>query len=294
MLAVPGVNLAVHTDRPILSTGAYLDFKRHVDYLLQQGHRGQARLLWLLVACPFRATARACGRQWGDTAPCIDAPCARCDGSLGGFKFPFIGTWCRRAVLVQEGATASEAWAAYHGCYEGIACQRLWCSGLRAQDIILMYVSAVAWPGGIWRPPLGQSHSGEASPWVAGRWEVMWHPPMRSLPPSVAAKALRWGVLLLAMAFRGDAAPGRYATEAMERSGSDPALMTRVQETNVRAFRQKNGLMQDADFSFAFEAFEDAVRVAISSPLNGRGCVRSRDLTFSQQQRQWWRRIPGG
>ena len=40
--------------------------------------------------------------------------------------------------------------------------------------------------------------------------------------PSVAAKALRWGVLLLAMAFRGDAAPGRHATEAMERSGSDP------------------------------------------------------------------------
>ena len=36
--------------------------------------------------------------------------------------------------------------------------------------------------------------------------------------PSVAAKALRWGVLLLAMAFRGDAAPGRYATEAMEHS----------------------------------------------------------------------------
>ena len=38
-------------------------------------------------------------------APCIDARCARCDGSLGGFKFPFIGTWCRRAVLVQEAAS---------------------------------------------------------------------------------------------------------------------------------------------------------------------------------------------
>ena len=78
MLAVPGVNLAVHTDRPILSTGAYLDFKRHVDYLLQQGHRGQARLLWLsaveVLHAPFAQPP---------LAPCIDAPCVRCDGSLG-------------------------------------------------------------------------------------------------------------------------------------------------------------------------------------------------------------------
>ena len=81
--------------------------------------------------------------------------------------------------------------------------------------------------------------------------------------PSAAAKALRWGALLLA--FRGDATPGRYATEAMEHSGGDPGgsgegLMSRVQEANVRAFRQKHGLLQDSDFGFAFEAFEDAVR----------------------------------
>ena len=120
MLAVPGVNLAVHTDRPILSTGAYLDFKRHVDYLLQQGHHGQARLLWLSAVEVLRAPFAQPPLPVADSGeiphlqfePCIDAPCARCDGSLG-FKFPFIGTWCRRAVLVQEGATASEAWAAY-------------------------------------------------------------------------------------------------------------------------------------------------------------------------------------
>ena len=82
--------------------------------------------------------------------------------------------------------------------------------------------------------------------------------------PSAAAKALRWGALLLAMAFRGDATPGRYATEAMEHSGGDlggsgEGLMSRVQEANVRAFRQKHGLLQGSDFGFAFEAFEDFV-----------------------------------
>ena len=47
--------------------------------------------------------------------------------------------------------------------------------------------------------------------------------------------------------------------------------MSRVQEANVRAFRQKHGLMQDS----------------------GRGCGRSSKLTFSRQARQWWRWTPG-
>ncbi|CAJ1344489.1 unnamed protein product, partial [Effrenium voratum] len=102
------------------------------------------------------------------------------------------------------------------------------------------------------------------------------------------------GALLVAMAFRSDATPGRYATEAMEHSGGDPGgsgegLMSCVQEANVRAFRQKHGLMQDSDFGFAFEAFEDAVT---SSPLNGCGCGRSNRLTSSRQARQWWRQNP--
>ena len=122
MLAVPGVDFAVHTDRPILSTGAYLDFKRHVGNLLEQGKHGEARMLWLSAVEVLHAPFVQAPLPLVDSgeiphlqfAPCIDAQCARCDGSLGGFKFPFIGTWCRRAVLVQEGASAEEAWAAYH------------------------------------------------------------------------------------------------------------------------------------------------------------------------------------
>ena len=202
MLAVPGVNLAVRTDRPILSTGAYLDSQRHVDYLLQQGHHGQARLLWLSAVEVLRAPFAQPPLPVADSgeiphlqfAPCIDAPCARCDGSLGGFKFPFVGTWCRRAVLVQEGATASEAWAAYHGCYEGDCLSEAMVaeagSGLRAQDIIPMCVSVAGrvesgfffwrrWSLGSRRwtepwPREGDSlakATAEASPWVAGRWE---------------------------------------------------------------------------------------------------------------------------
>ena len=116
MLAVPGVDLAVHTDRPLLSAGAYLDFKRHVGTLLEQGNHGQARL-WLsaveVLHAPFMQTPLPVVDS-GEIphlqfAPCTDDQCARCDLSLGGFKFPFIGTWCRRAVLAQEGVSAEEA-----------------------------------------------------------------------------------------------------------------------------------------------------------------------------------------
>ena len=285
MLAVPGVDFAVHTDRPILSTGAYLDFKRHVGNLLEQGNHGKARMLWLSAVEVLHAPFVQAPLPLVDSgeiphlqfAPCIDAQCARCDGSLGGFKFPFIGTWCRRAVLVQEGASAEKAWAAYHGCYEE---DRLFeamvaeaGSGLRPghPDVCLRHCG----PGGIWRPPLrvlqglhgdleemelgrsevdramvqgerlpGQSHSGEASPWVAGGTSLwagfaptaeagltlcaLHVASINAKPaPSAAAKALRWGALLLAMAFRGDATPGRYATEAMEHSGATRAALAK-------------------------------------------------------------------
>ena len=62
----------------------------------------------------------------------------------------------------------------------------------------------------------------------------------------------------------------------------------------MRAFRQKNGLMQDADFGFAFEAFEDAVRVGGHFVAAEWARVRAEQQSHLQQQRPWWRRIPGG
>ena len=173
-------------------------------------------------------------------APCTDE-CARCDVSLGGFKFPFIGAWCRRAVLVQEGVSARRP---------GPPIVAEAGSGLHAQDGRvesgdLPFVSFRGFMGTWRRWSLGSRSWTE--PWRllrgAGRREeeppsgrvlrllrqqgsfclrIMWHPPRAKPAPSVAAKALRSGVLLLAMAFRGDATPGRYATEAMEHSGGNP------------------------------------------------------------------------
>ena len=43
--------------------------------------------------------------------PCAEVPCTRCERRLGGFRFPWVGTWTRRAVVVQAGVAA---WDAYH------------------------------------------------------------------------------------------------------------------------------------------------------------------------------------
>ena len=207
MIAVPGVDLAVHTDRPILSAGAYIDFKRHVGTLLEQGNHGQARLLWLsaveILHAPFTqepiplvASGEIPHLQF---APCTVDQCARCDMSRGGFKFPFIGTWCRRAVLVQDGASAEEAWAAYNGCYEEDRLSEAMVaeagSGLRAQDIIPMYVSAIA----------GRVESGDLPfvsfrgflgawrRWCLGsrRWTEPWPRESDSLAKATAGRLLR-------------------------------------------------------------------------------------------------------
>ncbi|MCR9103598.1 MAG: hypothetical protein NXI25_26870 [bacterium] len=207
MLAVPGVDFAVHTDRPILSTGAYLDFKRHVGNLLEQGKHGEARMLWLSAVEVLHAPFVQAPLPLVDSgeiphlqfAPCIDAQCARCDGSLGGFKFPFVGTWCRRAVLVQEGASADEAWAAYHGCYEEDRLSEAMVaeagSGLRAQDIIPMYVSAIA--GRVESGDLPfvsfRGFMGTWRRWSLGarRWTEPWPRESDSLARATAGRLLR-------------------------------------------------------------------------------------------------------
>ena len=198
MIAVPGVDLAVHTDRPILSAGAYIDFKRHVGTLLEQGNSAVEILHapFTQEPIPLVASGEIPHLQF---APCTVDQCARCDMSRGGFKFPFIGTWCRRAVLVQDGASAEEAWAAYNGCYEEDRLSEAMVaeagSGLRAQDIIPMYVSAIA----------GRVESGDLPfvsfrgflgawrRWCLGsrRWTEPWPRESDSLAKATAGRLLR-------------------------------------------------------------------------------------------------------
>ena len=45
-MAVPGVDVAVHTDEALLPTGAWMDFSEHVRALMLRGDETKARQLW--------------------------------------------------------------------------------------------------------------------------------------------------------------------------------------------------------------------------------------------------------
>ena len=97
----------LHTRDPILHAAARIDFELHVRSLLRTGRRNEAEALWdsvvevqhqpapqnvLLHGNPLRPMA---------TMPCTTRGCERCTNRAGGFRFPWIGIWCKTGVLVQ-------------------------------------------------------------------------------------------------------------------------------------------------------------------------------------------------
>ena len=120
-MAVPGIHVAVHTEEPLLSAGAWMDFSQHVNTLVLGGRLDEARTLWESVfeivhlgvdpALPVLQDPRLPPLR---RIPCCAKPCTRCESAQGGFKFPFVGTWCRRAVFAQRDASVARTWEAFH------------------------------------------------------------------------------------------------------------------------------------------------------------------------------------
>ena len=118
-MAYLGINVAAFTEEPTLATAAWLDFKAHILRLLEAGHVGLARELWASVveidhhpALPISALSIE-GMPPIKRMPCLIEPCQRCSTKRGGFRFPWIGLWTKRAVLVQANRPPSEAWRLY-------------------------------------------------------------------------------------------------------------------------------------------------------------------------------------
>ena len=119
-MAIPGIHVAVHTEEQLLSAGAWMDFSQYVTTLVLAGRMDEARVLWGSVfevvhlgvdpAMPVLQDPRLPPLR---RIPCCVKPCRRCESALGGFKFPFVGLWTRRAVFAQVGASAAETWDAF-------------------------------------------------------------------------------------------------------------------------------------------------------------------------------------
>ena len=108
--------VAVHTRDPILHPAALADFEAHVRMLLQGGRRQEAVALWESVVEVQHQPAIAAPRLQGTDLPpmvavaCTEDGCLRCRNRDGGFRFPWIGMWCKSGVLVRTSSTPQTAW----------------------------------------------------------------------------------------------------------------------------------------------------------------------------------------
>ena len=89
--------------------------------------------------------------------PCCQNPCFRCENRRGGFQFPFIGIWTRRAVLSRRGATPAETWqlAQSDNAALDLVAATMHSFGLEAEDFVPAHVERLsrrlALPG--WHQP---------------------------------------------------------------------------------------------------------------------------------------------
>ena len=120
-----GIHKAVHTSAKILHPGAWSDFARHMNSLIDMGRVLEARSLWGSVfevmhmgVDPSIVTLDV-GRPGMlppiRRVPCTAEHCQRCELGRGGFQFPFVGVWTRRAVVVQDHIVSPQAaWDVFH------------------------------------------------------------------------------------------------------------------------------------------------------------------------------------
>ena len=148
--AVRGVTTAVHTDAVILHSAAVVDFIGWVRTLVENGHMEDAAELWDSVAevvhapvpeSPLREFASLPPMR---RIPCCVEDCARCREHRGGFRFPWLGVWSRRSLVVQPGMSPADAWMALRERQElmDIMLVEVYASGFYLRDLM-----PVAWDG---------------------------------------------------------------------------------------------------------------------------------------------------
>ena len=148
-MTTPGVHVAIHSSARVLSAAAWLDFAEHVRKLVDQGLVLEARTLWDSV---FEVIHEGCDPEMAvlevaylpciRRIPCSATPCTRCEQGRGGFVFPWVGIWTRRAVLAFEGETPQQVWARYHATPDE-RCDLLACamvaSGRSLEDFVPLH-----------------------------------------------------------------------------------------------------------------------------------------------------------
>lgn len=185
---------AVHTDTQILHSAAVVDFIGWVRTLVENGHMEDAAELWDSVAevvhmpvpeSPLREFASLPPMR---RIPCCVEDCTRCREQRGGFRFPWLGVWSRRSLVVQPGMSPSDAWMALGERQElmDIMLVEVYASGFYLRDLM-----PVAWDGMV-------SRAVEVRHWQLGH--ELWRDPAVSMATRAEARRSDRGRAQRAMA----------------------------------------------------------------------------------------------
>ena len=134
----------VHTCDNVLHPGARHDFQMHVDDLVRNGKQDEAASLWAAVVeiqhLPVPEVPVLGGEQLGSmgSVVCTEEDCSRCKERRGGYRFPWLGRWCKQAVLRREAADPPTAWQEWSNCSTKLDLLQLAMhnSGLQKQDLL--------------------------------------------------------------------------------------------------------------------------------------------------------------
>eukprot|EP00435_Cladocopium_sp_Y103_P072024 s1385_g39.t1 len=145
---IAGVHYPLGTEATILHAAAFSEFREHVRRLAASGDPVSAYFLWVntveILHSPFQANfdTEIQGLPQLCRAPCTLNNCVRCDRQLGGFKFPWLGTWNSRGVVVPPGVQPDEAWRRYYENPEpmDLILVNAYCGTTTAKDVAPQYL----------------------------------------------------------------------------------------------------------------------------------------------------------
>ena len=117
---LPGIDIPIATEANILHAAAYLEFKHHVERLVRDRHDTAAYTCWMHAVevghSPFvlPTTTEIAVLPPLPKMPCCKPECPRCAAHSGGFKFPWLGLWNTRGVILPPDVAPDEAWEYYY------------------------------------------------------------------------------------------------------------------------------------------------------------------------------------
>ena len=180
---LPGIDIPIATEAKILHAAAFLEFKHHVERLLRERHDTAAYTCWMHAVevghSPFvlPTTTEVQVLPPLPKMPCCQPECQRCAAHSGGFKFPWLGLWNSRGVIIPPDVAPDEAWEYYYNHSERM--DLIFLSAYSSVCVVILTNPRQTWGEQVKRWPVGSVWKKKAQrkyrDFMRSLWDVYMH-----------------------------------------------------------------------------------------------------------------------